>query len=249
MNRTISYNLENEDNKTIIAFLKEKGYSVPILQKLKINPADVILNGEPGYLNRNIKDKFNLTLIIREYEKSDYIPSNIPLDILYEDDDIIVINKPQDMPIHPSIKHHDKTLANALTYYYRFEDSPFIFRCLNRLDKNTTGITIIAKNPLSSAILSRQMKNDNIHRTYYAVVTGVIDNPGVIEAPIARAQESIITREVNFETGQKAITEYGPSSLSKNVIVSSYSAITALRRSSVQSFASLSQRLCRSRQC
>ena len=210
MNRTISYNLQNEDNKTIIAFLKEKGYSIPILQKLKSNPCDVILDGEPGFLNREIKNRINLTTVIREYENSDFIPSNVPLDILYEDEDLIVINKNKDMPIHPSIKHREGTLANALSYYYRNEDSPFVYRCINRLDKNTTGITIIAKNPLSSAILSRQMKADNIHRIYYAVVRGIIDKKGIIDAPIARTSDSIITREVNFQTGQNAITEYEP---------------------------------------
>ncbi|MBQ9341721.1 MAG: RluA family pseudouridine synthase [Lachnospiraceae bacterium] len=210
MNRTISYDLQNEDNKTIIEFLKEKGYSIPILQKLKANPCDVILDDEPGYLNREIKNRINLTTVIREYEKSDFIPSNIPLDILYEDEDLIIINKDNDMPIHPSIKHREGTLANALTYYFKDEDSPFVYRCLNRLDKNTTGITIIAKNPLSSAILSRQMKADNIHRIYYAVVRGIIDKKGIIDAPIARTSDSIIIREVNFQTGQNAITEYEP---------------------------------------
>lgn len=216
MNRELTYILNDEENKTIIAFLKEKGYSIPLLQNLKSNPNDVLLDGEPGFLNRIIKSRINLTVTIRETQKSDYISSNIPLDILYEDDDLIIINKAANMPIHPSINHQEGTLANALTYYYRNESSPFIFRCLNRLDKNTTGITVIAKNPLSSAILSQQMKNDNIHRTYYAVVSGIIDSPGVINAPIARSNNSIITREVNFEGGQEAITEYEPLKVSGN---------------------------------
>ncbi|MBR5789603.1 MAG: RluA family pseudouridine synthase [Lachnospiraceae bacterium] len=216
MNRELTYNLNDEENKTIIAFLKEKGYSIPILQNLKSNPADVLLDGEPGFLNRIIKNRINLTVMIRETQKSDYISSNIPLDILFEDDDLIIINKAANMPIHPSINHQEGTLANALTYYYRNESSPFIYRCLNRLDKNTTGITVVAKNPLSSAILSQQMKNDNIHRTYYAVVSGIIDSPGVINAPIARASNSIITREVNFKEGQEAITEYEPLKVSGN---------------------------------
>ena len=210
MDRTISYSLINNENKTIIAFLKENGFSVPILQKLKDNPGDVILDGEPGFLNREIKNRINLTVTIRESEKSDFIASNIPLDILYEDEDIIIINKTDNMPIHPSIKHRENTLANALSHYYRNENSPFVFRCLNRLDKNTTGVTIVAKNPLSSAILSRQMKSENIHRNYYAVVSGVISDSGVINAPIARTSDSIITREVNFTNGQNAITYYEP---------------------------------------
>ena len=210
MNRIISYDLNEKENKTIIALLKEKGYSLPILQKLKENPSDVVLDGEPGYLNRNIKDRINLTVTVRECEKSEYIPSNIPLDILFEDEDIVVINKSSDMPIHPSINHRDNTLANALTNYYAGESSSFIFRCLNRLDKNTTGITIVAKNPLSAAILSRQMKEKSIHRIYYAVVKGEINSSGVIDAPISRVSDSIILRAVNYEHGQTAITEYEP---------------------------------------
>ncbi len=210
MDRTISYTLNEKENKTIITFLKENGYSIPILQKLKENTCDVLLDGEPGFLNRNIKDRINLSVIIREYEKSDCISSNIPLDALYEDEDIIVINKPCNMPIHPSINHQENTLANALTNYYAEESSPFIFRCLNRLDKNTTGITIIAKNPLSAAILSRQMKENSIHRIYYAVVEGEINSKGVVDASIARVSDSIILRAVNCEQGQPAITEYEP---------------------------------------
>ena len=210
MNRTISYNLNEKENKTIIAFLKEKGYSIPILQKLKEHTCDVILDGEPGFLNRNIKDRLNLSVNIKEYEKTEYISSKIPLDILYEDEDIVVINKSYDMPIHPSINHRDNTLANALTHYYATESSPFIFRCLNRLDKNTTGITIVAKNPLSAAILSRQMKENSIHRIYYAIVEGEINSEGIVDAPIARVSDSIILRAVNYEQGQPAITEYEP---------------------------------------
>lgn len=138
-----------------------------------------------AYTNERLCKDDLITVQIVENECSDNIaPVNLPLDIAYEDDDIIVINKPFDMPAHPSAGNHDNTLANALMYYYGSQNKPFVYRCINRLDRDTTGLTIVAKHALAGGILGNAVAKRAIHRTYYAVCSGctpacmrISDNP------------------------------------------------------------------------
>ncbi len=134
------------------------------------------------------------------------IPVNIPLEILYEDEDILAVNKPADMPTHPSMNNYDNTLGNAVMYYYR--NSGFVFRPVNRLDRDTTGIVIVAKNRFASAALSSQMQKGIFKKTYFALVSGIIENDtGIIDAPIERELNSVIKRCVR-DDGKRAVTEY-----------------------------------------
>lgn len=112
------------------------------------------------------------------------------------------------MPVHPSAGNYENTLANGIAWYFAEKGEDFVYRCINRLDRDTTGALILAKNPLSAAILSVQMKKRQIRRTYLALVDGLLPDAGTINAPIARMEGSVITREVNFETGESAITHY-----------------------------------------
>lgn len=132
------------------------------------------------------------------------------LPVIYEDEDILVVNKPAGLPIHPSQNHYEDSLANAVMAYYKEQGENFVFRCINRLDRNTSGLTLIAKNMLSSAILSQDVMKRDIHRTYLALVerSQQLPDSGTIEAPIARVEGSTILREVNFETGDYALTKY-----------------------------------------
>ena len=137
------------------------------------------------------------------------VPVAMPLSIVYEDEDILLLNKPADMPVHPSVNNYDNTLANGAAWYYAQQGKPFVFRCINRLDRDTTGLLILAKNALSASILSAQMKKREIHRTYQAIVKGVpIPESGTIDAPIARKEGSAIERCVDFEKGERAVTHY-----------------------------------------
>ena len=96
-----------------------------------------------------------LTVYIQENESSPNIPPvELPLSIIYEDEDILVVNKPAGMPIHPSLNNYENSLANGLMWYYTQQGKPFIFRCTNRLDRDTSGLTVIAKHLISSSILS-----------------------------------------------------------------------------------------------
>ena len=211
MNRTLTYAITQNEHKTKIEhFLRDKGYSRQLLIALKQDTDSVFVNGQPRYMNERLVDGDKLTINIREDEISEKIePINLPLNILYEDEDIIVINKPAGMPIHPSINNYGNTLANALAYYYECQNKPFIFRCTNRLDRDTSGVTIIAKNQLSSGILSTMVMNREVSREYLAIVKGTdLPDSGTINAPIGRMPGSIIERRIDFKDGETAITHY-----------------------------------------
>ena len=114
------------------------------------------------------------------------------------------------MPIHPSQNNYDNTLANAAAYYYEItQNTPFVFRCINRLDRDTTGLTILAKNMYSANVLASFMRNRKIKRLYLAILDGILDKKwGTINRPIGRKDNSTIEREINYEYGEKAITHY-----------------------------------------
>ncbi len=105
------------------------------------------------------------------------LPVSMPLSICYEDEDILAVNKQAQMPVHPSLNHYDHTLANAVCGYYNDQEIPYTFRCVNRLDRDTTGLTLIAKHMLSSAILSTAAARREISREYIAIASGKHPNP------------------------------------------------------------------------
>ena len=136
MNRTINYKISKESNGfRIEQFLKHKGYSSQNLTQIKRMPKSVLVNGQHYYMRDTLKTGDTLTICIQENDCSKKIPPTfLPLDIVYEDEDIIVINKPAGMPIHPSMNNYTNSMANALAWYYQQQNKPFIFRCSNRLD-------------------------------------------------------------------------------------------------------------------
>lgn len=210
MDRSILYQINSlEKPQKISGFLKEKGYSRQNLVDLRKDEQAICLNGTYVHMNHMLAEGDVLTVWIRETDNSGQIrPVKLPFAIVYEDEDLLVINKPAGMPVHPSRGNPDNSLGNALAWYFKEQGVPFVFRCINRLDRDTTGALILAKNPLSAAILSVQMKKRQILRTYLALVDGLLPDSGTINAPIARMEGSVITREVNFGTGESAITHY-----------------------------------------
>ena len=210
MERIFQYHItEKEQNQTILDYLKEKGYSRQNVVALKKMQESILVNGTWEYVNYRLKNNDMLTIHIKELESNDKIlPIPLPLPIVYEDEDILVIDKPSNMPIHPSINNYDNTLANAVVYYYHSQNIPFTFRCINRLDKDTTGLTIIAKHMVASGILSDMVSRREIHREYLALVEGCISGKGTVNAPIAREGDSVIKRQVDFENGERAVTHY-----------------------------------------
>ncbi len=212
MYRKLEYKIQrNQVGQTIEKFLKAQGFSSANITALKKMPNNTLLNGEWVHMTERLKESDDLIINITEDISSEKIPPiKLPLDIIYEDEDIIVVNKPAHMPIHPSLNHYENSLANALAYYYEVEQNkPFIFRCCNRLDKDTSGLTVIAKHMLSASILSKAVRERQFNRWYLAIVRGTLpQTKGIIDAPISRVDDSIITRTVDFEKGEKAITHY-----------------------------------------
>lgn len=210
MERIITYTAGPMDNGlTIKDFLIKNGFSHSLLVQLKKTPEGVTRNGIWLYFHDKLNTHDRIRVCIEEPKPSAHIePENIPLDILFEDNDIVVINKGANMPVHPSMNHHSNTLANALAYHYKDMDSPFVFRCINRLDKDTSGLTIVAKNPLSAAILYRDMKNRQIRRVYYAIVEGKTPAEGTINIGISRVPGSTIMRFADPVHGERAVTHF-----------------------------------------
>jgi len=207
MEREILYIIDGE-YKDIQDYLKAKGYSASNITTLKKYENGIMLNGVWAYMNQ--KPAVNDRLLVRvcENKKSENIvPVDIKLDIRYEDEDIIVINKGSDMPIHPSLNNYENSLANALMHYYNGEN--FVFRCINRLDKDTTGLTIVAKHFLSAGILNIAMQNRQIKRVYNAIVKddGRLLDADTIDLPIAREDDTLIKRKVSLD-GQRAVTHF-----------------------------------------
>ncbi|MCF0134606.1 MAG: RluA family pseudouridine synthase [Blautia sp.] len=212
MNRTIQYTIEEEyAGERILDYLRLKGFSRNILSSMKNYGSCIYCNQDAASGNRILSASDVLLVHVPETESSLGIaPVCLPLSILYEDEDLMILDKPSGMPIHPSIGNYENTLANAVMWYQQKEQgrSGFVYRCINRLDRDTSGAILLAKNPLSGAILSRQMRNREIHRTYLAIVEGSTEPYGTVNAPISRKKGSAIEREINYAEGASAITHY-----------------------------------------
>jgi 23S rRNA pseudouridine1911/1915/1917 synthase len=218
MNRHITYKITASQNGwSIEHFLKAKGYSKPIIVHLKKTPEGIIKNGIWSYTRTilNTGDKLEIHLI-ETTASENIVPSEISYDdfremIVYEDEDILVLNKPALLLVHPSMGHYENTLANYCAYYYKVlnpQNGEFVFRCINRLDRDTSGLVLIAKNMLSSASLSLQQQDRRIHRTYLAIAEGSVAASGTIDLPIARKDDSVIERCIDMEDGDRAVTNY-----------------------------------------
>ena len=210
MKRILTYPItESDSDQRIYDFLCHHGYSRHIRTWLKQHPGSVRLNGEEALFYFPLKNGDLLEISLEEEHPSENIvPVDLPIHIVYEDEDLMVIDKSADMPVHPSIGNYENTLANAAAWYFHRQDIPFVFRCINRLDRDTTGLLILAKHMLSGAILSDQMKKRAIHRTYLAITEGKTDPAGTIDSPIGRTDQSLILRQVDHENGDSACTHY-----------------------------------------
>lgn len=171
--------------------------SSEMLKFLKYREDGILVNGERSNVRRRLRTGDVLSLTIRDSKPAAKLePVNLPLDILYEDDDMVFPAKPAGMPTHPSHNHQNDTVANALAYRYASMGIPFVFRPINRLDRDTSGVLLIARNKLSAGILTDLMKAGEIHKTYLAVLKGdLYPDHGIIDKALHRTAESIIVRE------------------------------------------------------
>ncbi len=211
MERIFEYQITAaEEGRKIGDFLREKGYSRHLLRQLKETEDGLLRNAQPTFTTVALKagDRIRVRLLEKAEGSEAIMPAPLPFEIVYEDEDLLVVNKPADMPIHPSFQNHGNTLADALTWHYQQHGEDFVYRCINRLDRDTTGLLIVAKHLLSASILSDMVGKREIHREYLAIVKGIPPENGTISAPIGRKKGSAILREVNFETGEPAMTHF-----------------------------------------
>lgn len=189
--------------------LKEKGISKRALVDVKFYGGDILLNGSHVTVREILRAGDCLEVIFPPEIRSDGISGeNIPLHIVYEDEHILVINKPPYMASIPSREHQSGTLANALIYYYDQIGLSSTIHIVNRLDRDTSGLMIVAKNSFVHSLFALEQKKKSIKREYEAIVHGIVrEDVGIINAPIGRKAESIIEREVRND-GQHAVTHY-----------------------------------------
>lgn len=205
----ITYTIE-ENNKTIKQILKERLFiSDRLLAFLKKN--SLILYNNDKITNLNILARLNSTVTVDlnfEEDNNNIVPIKMDLKIIYEDEALLIIDKPAGIPVHPSILHYTNSLSNGVKYYFDSINLKKKIRPVNRLDRNTSGIVIFAKNQYIQECLIHQMQTKEFKKTYLAVVEGHLKKlNGTIDAPITRKENSIIERCV-AENGEKSITHY-----------------------------------------
>lgn len=184
---------------------KELKISSSLIKRLKREEDGIILNDIRAKTVTKVCEGDILTVNIKGRETGNVIPSDIQLDIIWEDADILVLNKPGNISVHPSGNHKTDTLANGVIYHTGSREPIHI---ITRLDRETSGVVLVAKNPQAAAILTDDMKNGKIKKEYIAIVNGVPNSPtGEIDAPIKKKDEKGISRCVS-EDGKKALTLY-----------------------------------------
>lgn len=207
---------DNNNHERIDNFMNKlhSEYSRTYFQKI-IKDNKVLVNGKTVNPSYKVKPGDEITYTLEEEQTVSLKPENIPLDIIYEDNDIIVINKQADLVVHPSFGHETGTLLNALLYHFKGKFSPFM---VHRLDKDTTGAIIFAKNEKSKVSLSKQFQKRTVHKTYVTAVTGtVVEEKGRIEAPLGRSMQNRKIIEVGPLAKKQAITEFKVLSRSRDV--------------------------------
>lgn len=210
MKRILNYAIsEKENGQTILTFLKTYGYSHQVLLHLKRTPDGICRNGLWARVSDTLHTFDRLTIFLAEESSSaNIVATKLPFPIVYEDDDLLIINKPAGMPIHPSQGNYDNTLANAAAYYFTTRVDNYVYRCINRLDRDTSGLLILAKHMYCASLLSTAMSTRDIHREYLAVATGDVPFQGTIQVPIGRVPGSTIERFVDETNGDSACTHF-----------------------------------------
>lgn len=209
MGNTIDFIIDKEyEGKKIREYLKVKEELSSRLIRGAALDQRIRVNGKVIRLNYVLKKGDKITIELDKNEEQDIIPEPIELQIAYEDLDILVLNKPPFIVVHPTRSHPTGTLANGILYYFKEKGENCIVRLVSRLDMNTSGLIIIAKNQFSHMSLAKEMTTDEFKKSYLAVVHGNMkEKEGTIDLPIYRELEDTIKRSVD-ERGQKSITHY-----------------------------------------
>ncbi len=209
--RKIVYEIEEKDaGRTVLSYLKERGYSSRVLAGLKRNPYGITIGRKRVTVQKQLRTGDTLTVRIANRESQvaneHILPVDLPLTVLYEDEDVLVVDKPPHLATHPSLGNHGATLAGAVAFYMQGKE--FVFRPVHRLDKDTSGAILLGKNAHSAGVLGEDLKKNQITRTYLAILEGALpQRSGTVDAPIARVPGSVLARRVDT-AGERAVTHY-----------------------------------------
>ena len=205
---SVSYTLTKEDEELYIKEILQRRllFSSRLIRRLKVNEGTLTLDGKAVRLRERGRE--GQILICNYPEETSYFePENIPLDVAYEDDDLLVINKQPFITVHPTKNYREHTLANAISYYIREKGDTYKLRFVNRLDRDTSGLLIVAKNPHAQDFLNYEMEFDRVIKKYYAIVHGRIDEDGTVDQPIGKNPDHVARRMVR-EDGAPSVTHY-----------------------------------------
>lgn len=212
--RIEKFQIEMENGERIDKYLSNEmnDLSRSYIQKL-IKDGHVSVNGRVVKANYKLSYDDQVMVQIPDLKEPDIVPENIPLDILYEDDDILIVNKPKGMVVHPAAGHYSGTLVNALMYHCGESLSGIngVMRpgIVHRIDMDTTGSLLVCKNDISHQVLAGQLKDHSIKRVYHAIVYGNIkEDTGTVNAPIGRHPTDRKKMSINYQNGREAITHY-----------------------------------------
>ena len=212
--RIEEFQIETENGERIDKYLADEmsGFSRSYLQKL-IKDGYVAVNHKIVKANYKLAFDDLVTVEIPDLKEPDIVPENIPLDILYEDEDILIVNKPKGMVVHPAAGHYSGTLVNALMYHCGSSLSGIngVMRpgIVHRIDMDTTGSLLVCKNDMAHQKLADQLKVHSIKRVYHAIVCGNLkEDSGTVNAPIGRHPTDRKKMSINYPNGREAVTHY-----------------------------------------
>ena len=203
--------IDEDDHQRMLReyLLERRQISKRALTSIKYKGGKILVNGEEKTVRYILQQGDRIEIIFPPEKRSGWMtPVDIPLSIIYEDEHVLVINKPPKLATIPSRHHPTQTLANGIIHYYDQKGLPYTVHVVTRLDRDTSGLVLIAKQRYSHSILFQYQQEKKIKRSYGAIVEGTLkEKKGVINYPIARASDSILKRMVS-EIGQQAITHY-----------------------------------------
>lgn len=205
---------EEEGYKLKTIMQKKMNISRKLLTRLKQTEEGIMLNGERVYISVHVRSGDRVEIRMEQETSDDILPQPIPFDILYEDDDLLIVNKEAGIIVHPTSGHYTNTLANGVVYYWQEQGKSFRFRPVHRLDQETTGVLVIAKNPYVHQHISQQMMDGHVDKKYIALVHNVPSpSEGMIDGPIDRDP---------LEPHRRIVTPTGYSSLTRYWVIERY---------------------------
>lgn len=207
MERRLEYRV-TEERKVDDILRQVLHCSSAVIRTAKGYPDGILLDGAHAATPQTARPGQVLSILLSDRRSGDLVPAQGALDIVYEDADLLVVNKAAGIAVHPTLGHHDDTLGNFLTGYYKSRGIPFVYRPAHRLDRNTSGLMVIARHAHAQELLKGMLHSGDFRREYLAVCEGVPAQPeGIVDQPIGRADGSVLKREVRPD-GARAVTRY-----------------------------------------